>query len=259
MNKPVFSPSSTLRWSNCPVRYFLEHEQGWKTKFSISGMLIPRLAGQLIANKIANYLDSSIELEENPLEKVNLRTSDLGEDMVAEKVLKTVEAGFKVFTEQNPYIDMETVWVEKAFPEYGNARLDALFRNKDSGKLVLPDFKLTSRTPARYAYHHNMHHYAWVVREILGELPSRVELCIINSKELTIIPVSVTEESVEAWLQTNQQAWERMQNQREGLEKPWMNPSHTDERGNACPFQDACLRFMWDEQLMKAGGYEKEV
>jgi hypothetical protein len=207
------------------------------------------------------YTTGTLPSREQISSVVGQRTGDLeaaGTSLVdslwerlIERATENSIKGLEVLDASGLYSGCSLECAEYAFlPQYGNARLDIAFRDEIGG-LILVDWKLTGRAPARFAYYHQMHHYAWCAREWWEEMPSRVELCIIGKEEAQVIPVSVTEESLEQWLQTSKEAWRQMEQHKSGAVKPWMNPTHANSYG-ACEYQRFCLDFAWDEQLAKA-------
>lgn len=281
----VYSPSTTKTWMRCPVLNRLQKD-GWAPKYlgkkDIAGAIGTAFAAGVGTWNIARQSLEEGRIAPQPGHQQAIATSAMGTGRVVYKELidRYTAQGFNFSNIEEDYLEaapaeveravakycaddpIPSGWrilaVERAFPDYGNARPDLIVRT-DNGVAVIDTKSKVSllaqyrnKTISEFRNTQQSYHYTWMVQETFGEVCDTFihALCVFRPAfKVDLVTQKLSPESRAAWLGGMQRVWEAMDMEEQGA-IPWMSDQHADGFGE-CPMYRACFDYHYDPQLMK--------
>lgn len=268
----VYSPSSTVTWLECPLKWHLSHK--WEQKV-IGKPALSRIVGQALAQGIALYLTKTGD----PLEVVPVVATQALEGMLARghrldereepfarNLGQVCEKGMGKFIAANPLPPAwEIVEVETPLLEYGPCIPDLLVRI--NGGLCVLDWKVKRTLDTRYLqatlddYRDSWQfsHYRWAVEEVKGEpvVQSITGLVILDPFKV-ILDHSVPDPEIDQmWLTGAQRVWAQMELEESRQAHPWTAATHRTRYGR-CDFWDACFTHRLHDELISMDYVRRE-
>ncbi len=286
----VFSPTQTARAMQCPMKNAL-YKEGWRPKH-IGIPTLAATVGKAIALGLGVYNNYRMQLEQkgrqidsitpDERETVSKYAMDVGLRHASD-ILEDIEKGeyiwhtntdsyFRTVQERIgqtlvKYIASDPIAPEHRIvavehdlgSEYGSARIDLVFKEGDENRIL--DYKTASTYRAQY---HELdmekyrdlfqtYHYAWSWQDKYKEQIDQYYIChlITQGYKCDLRPYPISQESLSLWYQATSQFWPVMESIENGTMNPWMAAVHEDKWGQ-CEFKDACFRYKFEEQAMKA-------
>lgn len=278
----VYSPSQTVSWLRCPVKWMLER-QGWRTR-TITRRDIGAVLGTAFGAGVEEFYKTAhtqdprgatptVVAEVTATEEIDKlgRAGCVwlpGDEINTTTLPKIAAKAVGKYTTKDP---LPTTWtildIQRSLPDHGYARPDLIVRSH-TGQLGVIDLKFKRTLAAQYRqrtieeYRHSwqMNHYAWAVGEVYGE-PVGFYVTILTLLEPRFEPifdpVPVDPEALAFWLAGARGAWHQMELMERGETQPWIANDHSDRYGR-CEFYGACFSCKLDEGLMQEE-YTKEV
>lgn len=266
---PIFSPSQTKVFLNCPMQWYLSYQQKFQG----------RTYGHMeIAGAVGSAFSIFQEfLGEGP-EAAQLRAEQsLTEELFKLRSTRIVQSAAQVYEDaapdrlkklislfaEKPVIPMS--WTlfdqERQFARWGNARVDSLYEDS-MGEIGVLDYKTRGRiqknqwakTRREFATSDQLMHYCCMVQEELGvkcNSASILMMSLMPHKYIDLYQYTFRQETLNVWLQGRKQVWQDMQECKDGNRTPHMAAIHEDKFGD-CRFLDLCFRHGFNEQLISA-------
>ena len=276
---PVYSPSQTLSWAECPMKRRLS-KQGWLPKVADN-----RLLGCLFGAAVARGLAAWRSLEDSPSSRAGdslaaahaLLTTEyqqyqqvgvVFEDTALGDITQDVTTLLTKYPEHDPLGSFTILdgGVELDLGEdYGHARVDVLAKDAFGNHAIIDDKakrRLEARwvpnETARYEHDWKMNHYCWAVSEKLGVPVTHyyINLIVLAPRfSVTLYPYAAYGGQTRDWWEASaRRYWGQMA--REDVlgddYTPSMAVSHRTPFG-WCPYKDACLTYRLDPALMATG------
>lgn len=285
-----YSPSSTLTFSQCPLKWYLG-QQGWTTQ-AIGKRDIAAMIGSAISVGMEKFHLSQIDSEGDALpadewcppshvaaqalaemENAMERATDAGRIVPPELEAEYAAAPGRVKTAVEHLVNRQplmprwtTVGTEFVLPEWGNARIDLLVDTPDGLMVVDYKSKVTAtkyqldQAMEDYRHSNQLYHYVAALRDI-GYQVDFMAICMVVIEPRPKIHLWVYEVD-EGYLDRLEHAWkstwQRMFYWKETGNTPPMAMEHRTKYG-MCEYAPLCLDGAGDLGLAEMLGFVRQA
>jgi len=275
----IYSPSSTLEFQTCPLKWRLRK----------NGVISTIIGKPTLAAAIGIGFAKGMELyyREGDSEQAQSLGRKTTEDYIKDLLEKggrilhdsettysligeRAEKGIQKFLSKNRFpSDWEHFVPELTFPNHGNCRADLLCDSSFGPTII--DFKTkvtaTDWRISSFLYDMEssfaMHQYVWAARE-LGLAVDQYATCLVILEPFKVIiePVLIEENQLERWYKTATYWWSQMEKieqweEEGGLEVIPGSTVHRTQYG-LCPYTNLCLNHGLDIKMgLETGEYIK--
>lgn len=279
---PVYSPSSTELWKQCPLKHHLQRVENLEPRSSRS--LLPRLAGSAIAEGLKGihgyWRDNGTDTI--PTQQVLREAKEIGGrymNQAAEHYAKhgasfdatvlpgktvEVQRAIELYTSKRPLGGYKIREVEYTLPQHGNARLDLVAETAGGETAVIEikykqnlEEKYRQRTVNRYLKSWQFQHYAWAYSDYTKQHVDLTILLLITARpafSAMLYPYRIHKEWQTIWLQSAKQSWQDMYDERQGKRDLVAAAVHEDSYGQ-CEMQGVCFDHLLDIEAATKGDY----
>lgn len=262
----IFSPSAIKVYSECPIKYELQYLDKVVPKVA-GNAFYGLIAGKAFSKGIDTWYknghclgDATIAGTTKLLADIHQFTEAGGqvESETVEHLVDDIETAIKKFTASDPFALWTEIQTEVSLPaEYGNPRLDIIGRNQ-YGTLSFADIKFkryldtkyVDKTVEEYRYDWQFLHYQWAMEQHYKE-PINAYLCLVRLKsawqaqlfEFVYKPELIRSVGLSA------KRWSESINTT--IDRGAAIGTTHDTKYGPCPYKEACLKYQWDEILMR--------
>lgn len=274
---PVFSPTQTELWKECPIKRALERDEGIEYKYSrttpakVAGTGFH--AGAALVHTYWKAHGSDAEVPPGLLQTAkeaaarSITTDDeryleVGVTVGREDLIADVQKSLEKYVKLLPLKGYEILDVEKTLPDHGPCRIDLGLRRGSDTIVVDSKFKrqlkpeYRNKTVLRYLKSWQFHHYVWAYGECLNLPITHIGLLLIVGAPYSVAlhTEAVDEDWQSIWLTSARQTWKDMQDERDGNRPIIAAASHENQYG-PCEMMNLCFDHKLDIENALKGDY----
>lgn len=262
---PIYSPSQTEVFLHCPMKWYLRYQYKYIPK-SYSEKEIAGCIGT--AFSIWREFSHESDAEERALASLTdgIRHLEDTRECVPRAMAYQASAPDRLrrfialFEREAPVPrSWELYDHEKAFPRWGNSRIDVAYTTSGGIKGIL-DYKTRGRLNANsvekvkreFATRGQMWQYCCMASQEAGELINQFSICLLAMEprpQAYLWQYRVKPSTLEVWLAGRMQVWKMMKSMLAEEMTPWMAEEHADKFGR-CQYEDVCMKHGFDQELI---------
>ena len=261
---PIFSPSQTKIYLQCPLKWYLRYMNRYESQYfthkDIAGVV--GSAFSVYTEFLQLGHDSALERAKDCYSDRMKRLQETRECVdTARQYLMTAEDRLERLCnlfKNTPVIpaSWDLFDQERVFPTWGGSRVDVLYETSMGVTGVL-DYKTRGRiqknqvekTKREFATSDQMYHYCAMVSHELDVTVEQFSICILTLEPRPYIDLwqfRIRPEFLKVWVAGRKQVWTDMQAIKDGDRVPYPAAEHEDKYGK-CEMYNICFRHDFDQ------------